>query len=53
MVHRCVRKHRLSILHGKQIDLNSAIGTVSPVTNPVNRMELDLCFWYEMQQTGI
>lgn len=31
----CVRKHKLSILHGKQINLNATIGTVSLVINSV------------------
>ena len=34
---RCahVFRNKLSILHGKQIDLNATIGTVSPLINPV------------------
>lgn len=43
----------LSILHGKQIDLNATIGTVSPVLNPLSPLELELYIWYDIQQTGI
>jgi len=46
----CVQKHKLSILHGKQIDLNVLCHLLLILLNP---LELVLYIWYDVQQTGI